>query len=812
MLAAGGGVALALSTVVEVSLAGSSDWGLELRAELAERQGNTVEAARALGELSTRAAAAGNLARARILSERQARLVSRSVTMTGLEKPSSLSVPISETGEAVYATEKETQAGPQALTDLLRGFDQLSPERQRAAYASFDGEPASDGDLAPPEPEQPDDSDALPHQEQVHGHALSTGDAGEDDAAEANLWELASLEPLRVEPRLALADLAIQRGDRVTGVQRLEEVLRLLPLDAPDATLEVRERLGELHADLGNWDDARRYQELILAQHGDRPSALDCLVEALLHLEQFEEAAAACERLSRLYDEPARRAEALYRQGEILLGRLHDEPRAFDAFLKSSDLAPVLVPTALRLVSGFWKRGRFAEVAEVAGDLAHVGALPRTPLGVRIRAALAAAIAGYQPAPISPAGIDDAREQPREVARALAEAARHLGTAAPDCLEPAVKLITAPGGSDARAALAAVTSALAAAVNDDPAAAEGGAALALGWLADRRGEPVLARPYYALAAFLNGGAGVAARLEQLGPCPVATTASLALAGGNDHPGVGGTAAPLRRALGALAHGLAGFGPLSTPPSPQTELAIAQRNAWYALAKTMTTPPLDLCIADGASGERASEVTALGTRPGLITLPASMADLPDEESTFWVARAFDRLRNGLALVDGVTSGDAREVEALLRGAAAALAGRTPPELPLAAAAAAELGSPERVAELVGAAPRPRVAGDLLLAEEALAGWGKFRAAAELASDRFALLACRSPLAALRALYGHYENHELSSDTTGESAGEPAREPAAEPARRLAFLRTPRSRELAAFMTSAIYADATRDPGA
>src|SRR3569623_375565 len=304
-------------------------------------------------------------------------------------------------------------------------------------------------------------------------------------------------------------------------------------------------------------------------------------------------------------------------------------------------------------------------------------------------------MAGHQPAPITAAGIGDAREQPRLMAQALAEAAQHLGAATPASLEPAVKL-----------------------------------------LAGRREEPALARPLYALAAFLSEGTGVRSRLEGLGPCPPPTAASMALAGGSDHPGVGATAAPLRRALAAQAHGQAGFGPLPTRPSAGGELAISsdRREAWHALATTMAVPALELSVTE-APAEESADVAALATRPALISIPQSLLVLPDDQLTFLVARAFDRLRGGLALIDAVTSREASEVEALLRGASAALAGRTPPELPLAVAAAGELAGPERVAALVGAAPRPRVAGDLLLAEEALAGWEGFRDSAALASGRF-----------------------------------------------------------------------------
>lgn len=874
---AGGRHALAPVTPAQVPLDSNDESDLESRAGLAESRGDTVEAARALAELITRAVAAGDLARARSLSDRQARLRAAS---SAVPRPIEAGEPgdITSRTQSLYTTKQDPRARSAAVTELLRGFDQLSPERRRAAYASFARVAEASGDLEHAEeaywrgmhvtvrgpgpgpgndrldqraefliaharllvsrgndraaaadldealrlsPQAtpalaaraelafrahdwpmardlyakldgaPDAGSAVARETLLYRRATLARDAGDAAEAEACFRELALLDPRHVEARQALAELAIRRGDRTTGAQRLEEVLRLMPLDALDTVLQVRERLGVLYADLGDWGAVRHYQELILAQDGERIAALERLIEALLHLQRFDEAAAACERLSRLHPQPAKRAEALHQQGELLLEKLNDEPRAFDTFLKASDLAPGFAPTALRLVIGFWRRGRFAEAAEVAGELGRTGALGRAPLVVRLRAALAAAIAGHEPAPVTPAGLDDAREHPRALAQALAEAAQNLGAATPASLEPAIKLVTGAGGSEARAALGALTGALASLLDEDAAAVAGGAALALGWLADRREEPALARPLYALAAFLDAGAGVSARLAALGPCPAVTAAGMALAGGNDHPGVGGTAAPLRRALAALAHGLAGFGPLATRPATSGELAISgdRRERWQALAKIMSAPALELAVGEPSGGD----VAALATRPAVITLPPALLGLPDDELTFLAARAVDRLRAGLALVDAITSREASDVEALLRGAAAALAGRAPPELPLAVAAAGELASPDRVAALVGAAPRPRVAGDLLLAEEALAGWEGFRAAAALASDRFALLACRNPLAALRALYRGHEGDELLP----------------EQARRAAFLRSPRARELVSFMTSAAYADSTRD---
>src|SRR3569623_469435 len=136
VLAAGGGAALALATVAEVSLAGSSLQGLELRAELAESEGNAAEAARALGELITRAVAAGELTRARTFSDRQARLRAALDAAAAIPRPIEASDPGNVTArtEAVYATAHDTQARSSSVTELLRNFDHLSPERRRAAF------------------------------------------------------------------------------------------------------------------------------------------------------------------------------------------------------------------------------------------------------------------------------------------------------------------------------------------------------------------------------------------------------------------------------------------------------------------------------------------------------------------------------------------------------------------------------------------------------------------------------------------------------------------------------------------------------
>ncbi len=896
-----------LDTLREVSLDASADRALELRVELGELLGDVVEMERALEELITRAVAAGDMPRARALSERTARL----------EPPRSHAPAVPNAAEgmgsgsitrktaAVYATVADPEARVGALVDLVRGFDHLPPERQRAAYASFGRVAESTGDLERAEdaywrgtqvaaqPAQRADflvaharlllsrgneraagadldealrlapdhvralvgradlafrsreweqarqlyarverasgaAELIPRETLVQRRAVLARVAGDAAEAEACYRELAILDPLQREARQALAEIAAARGDLATAAQRWEEVLRLLPLDAMEGTLDARQQLTDVYAGLGDWGAARHHVELILAQDGGRVAALERAVEVYEQVGLFEEAATACDRLSRLYWEPTRRAQVLYRQGEILQDRLHDEPRAFDAFLKSSDLDPALALTALRLALGFWSRGRFRDVADVAEEIERTGELAQAPLALRLRLAMGAALGRPDAArPGARVELGDAVANPRAAAEALAELALRLSTASPSldraateaALAAAVAVLPgadgAGGGADPRTSIG---EALAAMLRDDPAAVEGGAARALAWLADARADVALARALHAIVAFLESGDGdsegaAARRVAELGLAPVPSPGAFALAGACDDPGVGGAAAPLRRALGSLAHGLAGFGPLAGRATGGGELGLSteRRELLHALGKTMGAPPFGLSLIDLApAGQELTgnvDVTVRATRPANISIAASALVLPGEELVFSVARALDRLRGGIALIEAVTSGERGDIAALLQGASAALAGGAAPESPLGLAAATELASPDRAAALVGPASRALVASDLASGQALLSGWTTFRVAAERAALRFALLACRSPLAALRAL--HRQEQTGPRDGANEPGSHAPTPRPPERQRRMAFLRTPALRALVAFMMSAPYLDATRD---
>lgn len=928
------GAMTALATLTEVSLANSTARALDLRADLGERLGDLTAARAALGEIVTRAVAAGHMELARDTADRQARL-GRSATPASIDEPpvdaspvemvaagpevtaeaaATLTAAVEEdsfadidvtdtvddlsdgaippgtpdagdvTGKtvAVYAAEQDPQTRAEALTELLQGFERLAPERQAPAHASFARVAESTGDLEHAEeayargtrlegqPRQkadflaaharlliargeeqaaiddleeavaiaPDHTGAraaladrafrghawddarahyaeldrlgvapeiLPRETLLHRRAILARAGGDNGEAETCFRELALLDVRHVEAREGLADIALERGDLDIAAQRLEEVVRLLPLDALDALLEVRQRLADLHVSRQDWGAARHYLELVLAQEPRRIAALERLAEAYENLGLYDEAASGWARLSRVYVEPSRRAEALFRQGEIVLEWLGDSGRAFDAYLKSSDLAPTFAPTALRLITGFWRRGQYEDVADVAAEIEVTGALATQTLSMRLRVAMAVALAG-RTAGVSVGApqvvLDDLVEDPDAAARVLGEAAAHRPSAPPSALEPAAALLASFAHPDGEL-LDVVERILEATVLADPSAV--GPARALGWLADRREDSARARTFYALAAFVDETDGSAQRLEQLGPAAAAPAATFALGGPCDHPDAGGPAtAPLRRALGALAHGLAGFGPLGAPPArPAGDSGIPadRREALAALGRWLDAPELSFQASVAEAASPPADVAATATRPATVLIASGLLDGPDDELVFLVARAIDRVRSGRALVDGATSGSVDDVAAMLRGAHAALTGASPPEGGLGAEVAEAMGSPERATAVV----RYMAAGsanieDLQAAEDALSAWETFTDAAARASDRFGLLACRSPISALRAM------DRASRPPPAGDDGQPASE--GERERRIEFLGSRAVRDLVEFMLDPEYARASR----
>lgn len=302
-------------------------------------------------------------------------------------------------------------------------------------------------------------AEAVARETVLHRRAVLARAAGDEDDAEACFRELTALDPRQIEAREALADIAFQRGDLETAAQYLDEALHLLPPDALDAQLELRTKLGDIHIGLCDWDAARLDFEATLDQDPGNLATLEHLADVYERLDRFDEAASTCDQLSRLYHQSRKRAQALYRRGEILEERLGDEARAFDAFLKSSDLDPTFLPTALRLVEGFFRRGSFDDVTDLADELEKSQDLATLPLPIRLRLAISfALVQGGAAYGLAIVDRDDLAGDVTDAIAALKEAAPHLSTRSPDQLEPIVSFYDALGAeAAARSALAAAS-------------------------------------------------------------------------------------------------------------------------------------------------------------------------------------------------------------------------------------------------------------------------------------------------------------------------------------------------------------------
>jgi tetratricopeptide (TPR) repeat protein len=358
----------------------------------------------------------------------------------------------------------------------------------------------------------------------MYRRAVLAQSAGVETEAEVYLREVAILNPRHLEARQSLAEIALRRGDFAGAALRLEEVLRLLPLDALDRLLDVRQRLGGIYVAVGDWGSARYYIELVLAQDPARVSALEMLIDVYLRLTLHLEAAQACARLARLYAQPARRAEVLYRQGEILRSEVGDEAGALDAFLRSSDLDPRFAPTLVRLSDFYWQQGGFDDLAQIAGDLAACGFAPEPPdldLAIRLAIGTRVAIGDVQPPDVRERwtlnGI--AWDAPR-AARALAEATGFMGARPPADLDAALDLFAGgprphDGGAQ-NGALVGLYQALKDLVQEDPGSLNMGAARTLGRMAERKGQIAFARALYSLLVFVDPDDGAGNALGELG--------------------------------------------------------------------------------------------------------------------------------------------------------------------------------------------------------------------------------------------------------------------------------------------------------
>jgi tetratricopeptide (TPR) repeat protein len=558
---------------------------------------------------------------------------------------------------------------------------------------------------------------------------------GDDAEAEAAYLEVARLNPAHLESREVLAQIALYRGDLPEAARRLEEVLRLLPLQALDKLRETRQRLGEVYFELEDYAAARHYLELVLAEEPDREGALEGLIAVYEHLGLHAEAAELCGRLARVYADPELRAQALYRQGEILRSRLGDLAAANDAYLRASDLDPSFVPTLLRLVHYYWDEGDFTNLTEVGSELLKTrGAETLGQEGVGLMLSLGAA-ASRRDTNLARAVLHPSALQPEAVAQRLAELVGTLGRRPPEALDPALEILFSVGPAAVGKPL---VEALIARVKANPR--EVGALVALGRVSERRSEVAIARVAYSLLWVIDPEFPVGARLAALGAGGPVRPEALVL-GALDHPLARG---PLRRVLRVLARPLAGFGRVSSRGRVAgIGLEAASLAVLEDLRARLDAPPFRAVLQT-----EVSEALVVGTRPVTIALGPRAAELPAAELTFLGARALEDARSGTFVATALAPPALLE---LLRALALFLGGH-PGSGDLDRNVAAWLTDQEHAALLPD--DRVQLVVDL---EEVLAGASELEAGlpdylrgCRYTADRVGLVVCGGPLTALRAL--------------------------------------------------------------
>jgi tetratricopeptide (TPR) repeat protein len=622
--------------------------------------------------------------------------------------------------------------------------------------------------------------DVIPRAELVHRRAILAHRAGDTHTSEALFRELAILNPTHADARRALAELARARGELATAAQRLEEVLRLLPAGAIAELADVRQRLGTIYAEECEWELARSTLELVLAHDPSRAQAIEILIDAYEQLGLSAAAAEACGRLSRVIDEPSRRAAALYRQAEILRTRLDDANGALDAYLRSSDLDPGFLPARLRLVDHFWRAGDLDVVADLAGDLRSVPFSPEGSADLVVRLGIAGAPTRADRTARSP--FASAPALGPAAARALADAAgrdQELLARGIGALDPMLTRARAWAGSGE----AALMRALADLALEHPT--EPGPALALGRFAELVGRRALAGAAYGLHAFMVADGVGARQLAGLVPPGLVRPEAVRVGGPVDHPDFAG---PARRALARLAPALLGFETERAAPKPTegSGLPPARAGELRRIGDLLGAPPFvvapDAIETDTADDRRRLRVIL--TQPAGLLVATGAGAVSEHAWSFIAARALETLRSGLWMA-GLAG--AEGLARLLEGARAVLS-ETPIDEPRARAVADWLSKPE-VALFLGP-PEERVE-TLAAVEAALAAlpdWNALTRAAQHTRNRIGLIGCADPSAAL----GMLKAEDRNAGSVGDS-----------PDARREFLRRAASGDLLRFMFSPTY---------
>jgi tetratricopeptide (TPR) repeat protein len=575
---------------------------------------------------------------------------------------------------------------------------------------------------------------------------------GDHEEAEAAYREVLAADPTHDGAREALAGFAVVRGDLAEAALHLQEVVRLVPKDAIERLTQIRQRLGQVYLGLGDLQAARQNLELALASEPDRASTLELLATAYGRLGLHHEAASMCERLSRIEADPAKKAEALFRKGEVLRTSLGDAEGAADAYLRACDLDPGVASTLGRLVTYYWSRADLPSLADIGVELVTANPNPKPDqddLGLLV--AIAALLSRHDEALAQSAlesALLGAPLRPEVAAKRLGELVTAVARGDWGILDTVLSFVAtavSPGFKDelVRAAVRVLES--------DPG--DVGVAVLLGRLFEGRGQRVLARSAYSLAQFIDPELGVSSRLDKVGdeawPRPDALASGRIV-----HPLCRG---PLRKILHHLARALAGSVPL-TDNEPTAPFAPATVALCEDLRSQLGAPAIPV-VAHGSG----AEVTFTATQPMSLLIGRRAESLPAAELRFFVARAFEQARAGTMAALRMTPDNLRGMlRAVLRIAGAPA---TPFEIAEEAADEAtslwlrRLRNPDIASSLPIAQHR-----DQLIAEAGRAlsdppNLDDYIRGCRYTADRIGLLACRHPQAALRALCG---SHKESGD--------------------------------------------------
>ncbi len=329
---------------------------------------------------------------------------------------------------------------------------------------------------------------------------------GDHAEAEAAYREVVAVDPYNHGAREALAEFALSRGDLAEAALHLQEVVRLVPKESIDRLTQARQRLGQVYLGLGDLQAARQNLELALASEPDRGSTLELLATTYGRLGLHRDAAAMFERLSRILTDPSKKAEALFRKGEILRTSLAGVEGANEAYLRASDLDPTFAPTLGRLVAYYWAHADLANLADVGSDLVQASPVPRADgddLGLLV--AMAALLARHDET-LAKSALEStllgAPLRPEVAVRRLGELVSRVARGDLDSLDAVLTFVRTAGspGFEEEMAAAAVRG-----IANDPG--DAGSAMVLARIVEGKGQVGLARSAYSLAHFIDSGIG-----------------------------------------------------------------------------------------------------------------------------------------------------------------------------------------------------------------------------------------------------------------------------------------------------------------